>query len=486
MRNWIALPMTCALAGCGGGNATLPTVISTIPADRTTNVARDTTIIATFSEPMRAASFTGSTFTLSPVVAGSVQVNGGAVKFMPVELLASGTTYTATITKAAENVSGDPIATSFSWSFTTLPQTQAAPAVSSTNPGDGATGIAIHTTVSATFSKAMSPASISTANFTIAPGVSGTVTYHGVTATFVPAAALALGTLYTATITTDARDAAGTPLVANYSWRFTTEKPASCTDSVKDGDETAVDCGGSCSPCAAGKQCLVAHDCTSAYCSGAVCSTCPSGNHACNNACVSNANLNSCGPSCTPCSAPANADPTCDGTSCGFTCKTGFHNCGGVCVSNASVNSCGPSSCTACTPPANAGPTCDGTSCGFSCNSGYHACGSNCAINTSIDSCGASCTACVPPANATANCNGTSCGFTCNLNYHLNTATNQCDPDTETCCGPGCVDCSANPLSYKVCQAGACIGACVPACVGSLHCCLNQSGLPVCTILQNC
>jgi len=52
--------------------------------------------------------------------------------------------------------------------------------------------------------------------------VAGTVTYSGTTATFTPSAALAGGTVYTGTITTGAKDAAGNALASNYSWSFTT------------------------------------------------------------------------------------------------------------------------------------------------------------------------------------------------------------------------------------------------------------------------
>ena len=36
----------------------------------------------------------------------------------------------------------------------------------------------------------------------------------------------------------------------------------SCSDAVMDGDETDVDCGGTCSPCAAGLRCRINADCT--------------------------------------------------------------------------------------------------------------------------------------------------------------------------------------------------------------------------------
>ena len=47
--------------------------------------------------------------------------------------------------------------------------------------------------------------------------------------------------------------------------------PSSCSDGVADGVESDVDCGGGCGPCAAGKSCVIGADCASGYCDG-VCS----------------------------------------------------------------------------------------------------------------------------------------------------------------------------------------------------------------------
>ncbi|HEY0464508.1 MAG TPA: hypothetical protein VGC79_09880, partial [Polyangiaceae bacterium] len=45
-----------------------------------------------------------------------------------------------------------------------------------------------------------------------------------------------------------------------------------CTDKVKNGDETAIDCGGSCDPCDLGKACSMNDDCDGNYCRDGVCS----------------------------------------------------------------------------------------------------------------------------------------------------------------------------------------------------------------------
>ena len=49
-----------------------------------------------------------------------------------------------------------------------------------------------------------------------------------------------------------------------------------CTDGIKNGSETDIDCGGTCPRCATGKTCASRNDCVSAVCAGGVCGTCAS------------------------------------------------------------------------------------------------------------------------------------------------------------------------------------------------------------------
>ena len=71
----------------------------------------------------------------------------------------------------------------------------------------------------------MDPSSLNQTTFTVSNGgaVAGTVSYSGTTATFTPTAALTASTLYTATITTGATDAAGNALTSDFTWTFTTQ-----------------------------------------------------------------------------------------------------------------------------------------------------------------------------------------------------------------------------------------------------------------------
>jgi hypothetical protein len=54
-----------------------------------------------------------------------------------------------------------------------------------------------------------------------------------------------------------------------------------CFDGRQNGDETDVDCGGSCDRCTTGRTCHSRDDCGSAFCAGGICATCEPGADAC-------------------------------------------------------------------------------------------------------------------------------------------------------------------------------------------------------------
>ena len=122
------------------------------------------------------------------------------------------------------------------------------PAVSSTNPADLAPNVAFNSKLTATFSEAMDSLTITTATFTLMQGtsfVSGTVSYTNKIAMFSPSSDLAPNTTYTATITTGAKNRAGTALAKNYVWSFVTSAVAvntlpTVTSTDPDTDATGV------------------------------------------------------------------------------------------------------------------------------------------------------------------------------------------------------------------------------------------------------
>jgi hypothetical protein len=228
----------------------VPVVISTIPASGATNVPLNQRITATFNQPMNPATITAAgTFTVVAAVGGTA-VPGTAVSgtvtyvagantaiFTPTANLAASQPYTATISVAAQSAGGIPLAAPYGWGFTTgITTNTTAPTVVATVPAAGATLVPTNTNVTATFSKAMDPSTITaTGTFTLAvfgaggAAVPGTVQYAGTIATFTPTSALTAATEYTATITTAAKDLTGNALAANFVWSFTTGAGPSTT-----------------------------------------------------------------------------------------------------------------------------------------------------------------------------------------------------------------------------------------------------------------
>jgi uncharacterized protein (TIGR03437 family) len=227
--NALASPFVWSFTTGAAADTTPPTVSSTVPANGATGVPIGNKLSATFSEPMDPLTITTATFTLqqgATPVSGTVTYAGAIATFAPASTLAPNTTFTATITTGAKDLAGNALASPFVWSFTTGAAADATPpTVSSTVPANGATGVPIGSQLSATFSKPMDPLTVTTATFTLQRGptpVSGTVTYNGTTAIFVPLSSLAPSTAYTATITNGARDLAGNALASLFVWNFTT------------------------------------------------------------------------------------------------------------------------------------------------------------------------------------------------------------------------------------------------------------------------
>jgi hypothetical protein len=208
------------------GSTVTPMVISTDPANNATNVFLNKIVTANFNMPMNQATINATTFTLkqgTTTVTGSVSYNGTTANFAPTTPLATNTIYTGTITTGVKNVQGTTIASSYTWTFTTGSVT--APNVTATDPADNASGVALNKNITATFSMAMDPLTISNTTFTLKNGsaiITGTVSYLGTTATFNPDSDLLPGTTYTAAINTSAKNVAGVSLANDYVWNFNT------------------------------------------------------------------------------------------------------------------------------------------------------------------------------------------------------------------------------------------------------------------------
>ena len=139
----------------------------------------------------------------------------------PTAPLTGATTYTGHVS-AARDMAGNQMAGTTTWSFTTADVTP--PTVSATSPASGATNVAVATTVTATYSEPVQPATVA---FTLTDPASNvvpaTVTYNVANqrSVLTPTAPLAGSTVYTATVS-GTQDVAGNPMAAPVTWSFTT------------------------------------------------------------------------------------------------------------------------------------------------------------------------------------------------------------------------------------------------------------------------
>ena len=240
----LAALLATLLSACGGGGldpilgtpgvSVAPTVIATSPAASSpvvTGVATGSTVTATFSQPMAAATLTASTFTLAcPAgvpVSASVAYDAATrvATLTPAAALPAGTLCVATVTTGAKSSMGVALAANFVWSFMTVGLADTTrPTVVLTVPAAGAAGVATNTQIAATFSEDVLGSTVSTASFTVLNTTLGTAVAGSVgyvpgarTATFTPTipATLAAGNNFTATITTAVTDLAGNALAGN-------------------------------------------------------------------------------------------------------------------------------------------------------------------------------------------------------------------------------------------------------------------------------
>jgi hypothetical protein len=159
-------------------------------------------------------------------VAGTLKVIGNTGVFTPSARLTSNVVYAARVTTGVKDRAGNALAANYNWTFTTGSSLDTtAPRVVSTVPTANATGIALSTIVKATFSEPMKSTTLTTAAIRMVSSsgtaVAGTTWFSPTTLQFTPAQSLVAGTRYTVTINTAARDMAGNPLAAAYSWSFT-------------------------------------------------------------------------------------------------------------------------------------------------------------------------------------------------------------------------------------------------------------------------
>lgn len=229
-----ALPVTSwtFTTALTSGDTTRPKVSKRSPISGATNVATNTAVTATFSEPVSRVSTTSvvlkskATGTLVSASVSYDAANRRAI-LKPGAQLKTSHSYTVTLTNAIRDAAGNRLA-AVSWTFTTSATAAdvTAPTLTSRSPKPKATGVARTASVTATFSEPVTGLSASTVKFTVAStglGVGATVTYDGATRklTIKPSSSLARNTTYRVRLTSGFKDLAGNAF-AGTSWTFTT------------------------------------------------------------------------------------------------------------------------------------------------------------------------------------------------------------------------------------------------------------------------
>ncbi|HWH95015.1 MAG TPA: N,N-dimethylformamidase beta subunit family domain-containing protein, partial [Baekduia sp.] len=220
------------------------TISTKVPAPLATGVAPAVTVRGTFNRALDTSTVTSSNVTLKnpsgTTVAATISYDAASrtVSLAPTSSLALSTTYTVRFAAAIKGTDGSTLGSDVTWTFTTATTAPPAPTVTSTSPAAGATGVPTDTTVSATFSRAMDPATITGQTFVLRDpsnaAVATSISYDSNTntATMTPTGLLSSGVVYTVQVTTGVRAADGTPMAATSSRTFTT---ADCPCTVLSG-----------------------------------------------------------------------------------------------------------------------------------------------------------------------------------------------------------------------------------------------------------
>jgi methionine-rich copper-binding protein CopC len=209
-----------------------PSISSTAPSDKVTNVEVTQNITLTFTEKMNKTS-AESAFTMEGNglrVAGtfSWRSQDTILVFTPAIVLAYSTRYYVNISTSAKDVSGNSMASFYHLDFTSKDTSDTvSPTVTAVYPLNGAVGVSTHPTIVVTFSEWMNPG-VTSASFHLSSS-DGTVTGstawmdNNTTLVFVPSSGLMPSKAYTITIDAQAEDIFGNNLQTIFTSAFTTQ-----------------------------------------------------------------------------------------------------------------------------------------------------------------------------------------------------------------------------------------------------------------------
>jgi hypothetical protein len=235
IENLVGKPLKSAPVKWSFTTDTPPVMTSRTPATGAMGVPVDTTVTISFNKPMAAGTINAATFLVKKngtetAVGATVAYNASTYKITltPSQHLQDETIYQVVLTTAVKGenglvVEGAPII----WSFTTG---AVAPHVTTKAPANGASGVSVTESVTATFDQIMEAASVTPSSFILKKNGVGSplaaaVTYSAgtLTATLDPSTSLENGTTYEASLLPGILGLNGEPLAATpIVWSFTT------------------------------------------------------------------------------------------------------------------------------------------------------------------------------------------------------------------------------------------------------------------------
>ncbi|MBI5207493.1 MAG: Ig-like domain-containing protein [Candidatus Firestonebacteria bacterium] len=206
---------------------TPPKITNITPMNNAEDVPINTKITVTFSEPIDATTINQATL-YSEDINGTVTYNGTVATFTPSEDLSYNRIYKIIINKNIKDIAGNKLESDYVWSFKTgdIPDTTS-PKIIEVNPKNGSENIQLNTSITAAFSEPIDISAINSSTFYISGGITGKITYSGITLAFIPSTNLSSDTVYSLIITKDVKDLAGNALESDYIWSF---KTGSITD----------------------------------------------------------------------------------------------------------------------------------------------------------------------------------------------------------------------------------------------------------------
>jgi len=220
-----------------------------------------------------------------------------------------------------------------------------------------------------------------------------------------------------------------------------------CDDRVANGDETDVDCGGSCDPCSNGEGCAVAGDCNSGRCAAGTCAALLETGEACTTGAECDSGM------CEAFGAGSICTEACLGTCPGanLACFDGMCTPDDYCGGDGRGPGCEGTVCSTCAAMA----TCvEGSDGAFSCvcNDGFGGDGVTCADQDE-------CTLETDDCDANAACTNTAGSFTCACDEGYSgdgvtcTDDDECTLETDDC--DALATCTNTPGSFEcACAAG--------------------------------